>query len=536
MSDPTENDRNVRRFEIELDDFHNKFVVWRRPVNEIVYGLLATFDSYMVVDLVVLQKQGKIATMAALQKKKLLQEGLVVSMRWVAARHPNLYVTPSSEYKLIQHCHELFWHAKTYAILSVFYGMYSQNRADARVDLDTNEVMFILKTGGDMYGFLETTNTYSSEFNEVSTSDIPEKGIDALCKIPHSLEDGRIVIQDFNSLAAPEIRRFTKLSSRIDDLLELSDDLGGFTVAEFNRFWWALRSWSQCCSYIYLSHTQNGMPQEQCMPTQVVSVDFFIKTLANLALIETAKSALIMERLAYVAGDKKEDIFLHPLVCGAGSVAWSTSVVESSAHQRNILKAMSRTPALKAIADNIIGKREGRFVDKIKLRLKEEQWAVYPFIKITDGEVDILCYSPQDPSTVLLIEIKTVLDADDPNELKTATREMIFGQGQIENAMSNLDEIRGRIPIDWTKVTQVHGAVISPNTEPGVDLDQTRIPGIAWTTICSRLKPSDWLTPKQFWSAIMTRPWAPRVSPDTPIEYDVLKVGKMRFRLPLSNL
>lgn len=256
------------------------------------------------------------------------------------------------------------------------------------------------------------------------------------------------------------------------------------------------------------------------MPTQVVPLYVFLQAISNASRLPTSLVERILEQLKYDYRTTKPDIFLQPLVCGEKFVAWSAMVVQLSRFKRNRLKLMARTPSQKSLADRIIGERERAMLSAMKAWLENKGWAVVINRKIPGdlGEVDLLATHWQFPSEILIMEGKAVLQADDLNEIRSATREMQRGQEQIKKVMGLLsrmpDQERSRLfPfVEWKKVSRWYGIVVTPETEPGMGFDQSIIPAAAFLTLQQRLSKKDWASPSRVWNAMVAREWQETVA------------------------
>jgi hypothetical protein len=209
-------------------------------------------------------------------------------------------------------------------------------------------------------------------------------------------------------------------------------------------------------------------------------------------------------------------MYLQLLLCGEKTVAWSVRAIQLSVSQRNLLNLMARTPGHKVLADQVIGSREGLLLAELQRWLEAKGWSAVTNKKVLgteDGEVDLLGWNWTYPSEILIVEAKALLQADEPNELRSATLEMKHAQKQVERLTRLLQEMppavrRAQFPfVEWEKVTRWYGVVITPEGESGLDFDHSRIPACSFMTLRRRLSPAEWRSPSRVWTAMVNRQW-----------------------------
>ena len=97
----------------------------------------------------------------------------------------------------------------------------------------------------------------------------------------------------------------------------------------------------------------------------------------------------------------------------------------------------------------------------------------------------MLAYNTRSPEELLLVEAKSILAADEINEVDAATTELVRAQGQLRRTI----EILGRMPthqkaglfkfVRWENVTHYYGMVLTPDTHPNERYDHSEIPAIS---------------------------------------------------------
>jgi len=209
-----------------------------------------------------------------------------------------------------------------------------------------------------------------------------------------------------------------------------------------------LQIWSHFAVSLYLTKVKKGIPQEECMPTQVMENNRFIGDMQKLSGLPINIIAEIVKRLTY-RQEKKSNLLLQPFIVVDETILWSPVLVSKLRYKRNILKLMSRTPEYKHISDNIIGRRERPFLNQLGKYLSQK--GKYQFkinTEIRDGEqetdIDLLAYRTDSPNEVLIVESKTLLAVDETNEIADATAKLIDGQNQIETAITVLTKMETR--------------------------------------------------------------------------------------------
>jgi hypothetical protein len=324
-------------------------------------------------------------------------------------------------------------------------------------------------------------------------------------RVSFHLEDGHVVLDDIAALGDERVLASHRglSASRCD--FAPATDLMGFTVADLEAFWSAMRAYSHCCIHQYLATSAKGVAQEKCMPTQVLSRVRFVSAMAGMTGLDVQTIENMVERFTYDSRSVHPDIFLQPLVCGPEYVAWSSHVVLLSIQPRNVLKLMARTAAHKNVADNAIAARERPFLVGLgKLLATRGHMQFKVMVRLpspSPGEIDLLAYGTRFPREVLVVEGKAILEADDLNEVISATKDMVTGQKQVSRSIEVLKSLtdsqkRDLYPfVDWQAVSEFYGLVLTPETEPTGHYCQDVVPGAALSTMLTRLTSREWRSP-----------------------------------------
>jgi len=212
-----------------------------------------------------------------------------------------------------------------------------------------------------------------------------------------------------------------------------------------------------------------------------------------------------------------------------------------SRFQRNLLKLMARTPAEKSLADQIIGKREQQLLEQLQTILERKGWFVAVNKKVSGNEeveIDLLAVNWRYPQEVLIAETKAFLQVDDVNEIKSATLEMQHAQEQVGRivrtlAAMPLDERKCLFPfVEWDKVERWFGVIVTPETEPSINFDHSKVPAASLLTLRNRLRAKEWAGPCRIWQAMVQRQWQSFLH-DAEYGSEEVMLAGITYELPL---
>lgn len=157
--------------------------------------------------------------------------------------------------------------------------------------------------------------------------------------LPYSLDQGRIRLEGVRELLSPEV------AALVDSIIprepvEVPDeaDLSGFAMQQLRAFRRGLLGWSAVASGLYLSIATGRVPQEECMPTQVVPRAEFHERMQLLSGLDSGTVARIADRLSYNSGSPKSELLLQPLLTSRNFVSWCPLAVQISKYERNALE------------------------------------------------------------------------------------------------------------------------------------------------------------------------------------------------------
>ena len=369
------------------------------------------------------------------------------------ANNHHLDVSPNEDKALFEEGMQFLVCGKFDFPIADCHKMYGRHLLTFEVDESNRTVRFRtpdgIRPGEGVVGFVESSNA-----RNLSAADLAPNNDASLAKalslhlntVSYHVDGGCIRIDDILSLNHEVVKRWAlHLTSGDTLLLEDSLDLAGFTVREFLSYFDALRRWSVCATNLAVKFVAKAPhPPNLPAPTQVVPYDGFVAGMVKLTTLPETTIIGITERLLYDNRTGSPDIHQQPLIRGDNVIAWSPRVVVDSREVRNLLRLMTRTPGLKKDAATIVGNRERLMLSKLGNYLATH--AGYAFKVATDveyggekGELDLLAYNPKYAEELLLIEGKTVLDADEINEVNAVTEEMIkVASGHISQELQRI--------------------------------------------------------------------------------------------------
>ena len=194
--------------------------------------------------------------------------------------------------------------------------------------------------------------------------------------MPRHFEDGHVILDDVSSLADEGLNAgIVKIKPPETERLDDSDDLGGFKVADFRRFWHVIFCWSIAACGAYMDAWFSGKPQRTHLTTQLIKREALISKIADVSALPCKTVARIVDRMTFGScGARNPDIFLQPFVEAGDLIAWSPYQIQVSAPERNMLKLMARTKQWKNRADDLIGDFEKWIVRDVAQLLSARGW------------------------------------------------------------------------------------------------------------------------------------------------------------------
>lgn len=542
-------DRVLRRFEQEvLDAHHRSLPLLRRPLGTALYGLMAAYDSSLLPIAAVTPRITPEA-IGSMQQLKYVYESVNPATRWVIRDNSIPDPVPAPNESLIEEGGELLRHARDYVQVAIFHVMYGRGLVTAEADEKRRVVRFIPPDGSSFpYGFAESTlGQTANDTGDAERAEVVKAAKPRIEGLPYRLDRGRIRLEDVRELVSPEV------NALVDSIIprepvELPDevDLLGFTMCQLRAFWRGLLGWSAMSSGLYLSLATGGVPQEECMPTQVVPLAEFHERMQLLSGLDSDTVARIVDRLSYSSQSPKSELLLQPLLLSRNFVSWCPLAVQISKYERNALKVMSRAEALRDAAATLIGSRERLMLNHVGLLLAKKGKFDFKLNRpLRHGnqkaELDLLAYNRKVPSELLLIEAKAVLAVDDVGEVVTATKEFKKAQDQLRRAEALLRAMpapqkRDIYPfVDWGRVDTFRLLVVTPDSNAQAEFDHSEVPLITLELMRTQLRYRDYKSPTAVWEACKRKAWMEPLTLTGADFYKEIRIGSVKYEIPLKG-
>ena len=440
-------------------------------------------------------------------------------------------------------------HAASYVTIADFHILYGRGWATARVDAQSSTVTFDTAESPGQHDALAWHEQVREQSNrgvdlamKMKPSEV-KRGRQLFREVKHQLVDGHIRLAKLSNDLVERIREIDPFLKSLELLpLPSTTDMLGFTMGDFLSFLETVTVWSQTAFMRFCDCVAQGVPLHECMPTQIVARDEFVHQVAALSHLPATSVQTILDRLTFHPA-RKADILLTPFLLGEDSVCWSPVGIMKYAHQRNLLKVMSRgTKDLREHAATINGRRDrilGQLIGK-KFATRGFQFNLdTPIAANTERtDIDVLLYQTARPDEVLVVEAKALIAPDEINEVYDATQTLVYAQEQVRRAVRILREMpvvekRQKFKfVDWDKATKFYGVVITTDAEAHWTIDQQEVPVLTYNSLRWRFRPRDFRCPSRFWAACVQRPWQDgemRVEKDVHADF---RVGHLIYRLP----
>jgi hypothetical protein len=541
-------DHLLRRFEREvLDPYHRQLPIWQLSRAEALYAVLAAYDSMSVVMAEVQSHAGSFTHVGAYQHLKLTDEGFSQALRWIAGGCTFESVRQTRSGTTLDAAGALLVHAANYALLSVFHILYSRGAMVVRVNESRRLVRFE-PTDSSKHPwetFAERVTVYEKRPKPTDRTHAAMQ--DFLSRVQHTLVSGRIVLREPAGVLAPEVQAFSRVTLPTEALpLDATSDLVGFSMGEFRAFWFAIYCWSQVLVGLFLYHVYvKKTSQLECMPTQVVPLSEFVPLMAGMSGLDRAVVERIIDRLSYDPTSPKADPFMSPLVRAGEDVCWSPLSVLLSRAERNVLKAMARRLDLRNQVATVIGGRERPMLRELGLLLARKGRYSYKLrkgISVGDkhGEIDLLAWTSQAPSEVLLVEGKALLATDEASESLTAISEIARAQQQITRAArllqnTPIEQRHALYPfVPWSSVDTYCLLVVTPDSQFGHAVDESLTPVATLDAIKGHVPRRGYRSPAILCEVCRTKPWLARYAAG-PLAYETILIGDVTYEVPYTG-
>jgi hypothetical protein len=530
----------LHEYEEQLDAHHKSLSLWRWSRSEAIYAVMSIPDAAYLLPM----------SAALAQKYKGLEEGVSQALRWLTEEGCTS-VRSAANYDLMKEAGQFCMHASDYVAIADFHISRGRGLAAAHVDSSSRTITFDAVEGSGQ----SAASTWYEDICEqsrrgrslakkkrVKRLDI-RRALEVLSGVEYQLVGGHIQLGrlphdlvDRTSGALQLCRDFEPVP------LSPATDMLGFTMGEFWSFVEAVTLWSYAALMRYNKCVTQGIPQHECMPTQTVEVDEFVDQVKTLSCLSAESVEMILDRLTFHPGPKA-DILLTPFLRGECSICWSPAVIVDYAHERNLLKVMSRgSKALCEHAATVNGSR-GRVLGRligVEFAKRGYQFNLdTPIASSTEKtDVDVLLYQTTRPDEVLIVQAKAIIAPDEINEVDDATKTLAYAQEQARRTMRILRVMpaaqkRQKFKfVNWDAVTQLFGVVATPDAEPHSLVDPREIPVLTLVSLRWRFRPRDFWCPSRFWKACVQRPWVEREMREEKHRHRDIKVGDLVYRLP----
>lgn len=260
-----ENDRLLRKFERDLDLYHNSLPLMGRNPEAALYAVMAAYDSMLLPlrDISVQIDEKAIGSRQAIQA---IIQSINPALLWITSEARAVCPDPAADADLIDDGGNFLTHARDYFQLSAFHIMYSRHLMPVECDEDSRLVRFIRPKAHDFPdGFVSAVVAeLASKRPNSRRGEVSLAFNQWLSRAAYTLDRGRIHFTRPNAFASKEIVDVAGLFA-MPETLELSDeiDLIGFTMGEFRSFWLGLHCWSIAATELYLQLVGNGVAQER---------------------------------------------------------------------------------------------------------------------------------------------------------------------------------------------------------------------------------------------------------------------------------
>ncbi len=543
----TDDERVFREYERELDAHHTKLPLWAKARPEAIYAVLTIPDAVFVM--LMISPIPPVMTAGFGQKLKSAEEGVTQALRWLTQDGCSAVVSVA-DHGLIQSAHEFTLYASDYVDIADFHMMYGRGLADVAVESAAKTVTFDSVGGpgqGDTLAWHEQVRDQVGRGLDLALATNPadvDRVRHVLGNVNYDLVDGRIVLDRLPDDLVDQLGEAI-LSGRKLELVPLAaeTDMLGFTVSDFWRFNAAVTAWSHAAFQRYVHCIHDGVPQHQCMPTQLVPEDAFVDQISRLSGLGGKTVLTILERLAFEPGPKA-NILLTPFLRSDGQVAWSPAIIMKMRHERNLMKVMARGPkVMQDHAATVNGQRGRPLARLIGAEFNKRGYQYKLETQVAAGgdetDVDVLLWHSQKPAELLVVEAKILLAPDEINEVNDAAGVMLAAQEQVERVLRILEampieERRRKFKfVRWEAVQRVVGIVVTSDAEPHSLIDPSNVPVISLGTLRRRMRARDFRSPTRLRQACIDRPWLEREIEEGQAGHADVVVGAITYRLPV---
>jgi hypothetical protein len=435
-----------------LDIAHRTMPLWSVPSSTAAYALLWAFDVHPAVS----DPDAPTWEGDALD----IQNALSQALEWVRKDAPVLESAPTDVVPVRDAAAQFLHHARDFWRLSLVHRAYWAGDYVATVDDRTNTVTFRATRPGSA-GITRLARSFADDdflgrgheerLRELASAMRPAFQMHSTPFQPRMGTRGFELRRPDDLFCQPVVAaslRVIHARTVVNELAPMREDadLGGFTVAELDRFWAAMSAWSFAAIQVSKAvRTRGGLPVPDITCTQVAREAELRRTISVHYGVEQNRVAAIIDRLKYRDVLSRNDVYLQPLIPSGKSVAWSPFLVCQSRYRRNMLKRMTRDVGLSAIAATANGGREEAGLTLLANVLHSKGHAVcLPCVRLTLGqdrtEADLLAWWPSHPDELLMVQLKATLAPADRNEVVHQEAELRHAVAQAARCTAILRE------------------------------------------------------------------------------------------------
>ena len=544
----TRDEELLRKFEKDvLDRDYLNHPFWQFPEEHRLWGLLTAYDSMLTV--FAMCPPGSEARADALARE--WDDGFVQAVQWSLGVSDAVRIRPVADRALLETSIKFIKYANGYASIADFHMMYGHGLLKVEVTEDPPRIRFLphgsVFPDPEVAGYLQSVKIQEKQSRDRQSRIRAQLSIapPPIANIRYSLSEGRIVIENLREIAADDFRNLVDVMSP-EEIVPVPDEtaLDGFTMGEFRSFWKVLMALSFCNQVLFLQVARKGVPQENCAATQFVPRDLFAALQLDLTGLGAETVSRITSLLTLGRGISKPHVFLQPLICSNDKwLCWCPRLVFRSRYERNLLKLLARIPDLAGLAATVVGSRSRPLASSLGKFLAKYGYQYSIMKKLgpaaKHGDIDLLAYSKKYPDQVLLVECKAVLPVDSVNEIADATAKMQKGQQQLRKAIRYLSEMPTPLKrelcksVDWSKVRNVYGLVVTPDADPNSDYDQAEFPATSLVAMMHLMRMRDIASPERLCTAARNMDWVRSMVPAGGIQFRKLVIGNVLYELPV---
>jgi hypothetical protein len=158
-----------------------------------------------------------------------------------------------------------------------------------------------------------------------------------------------------------------------------------------------------------------------------------------------------------------------------------------------------------------------------------------------EAEIDLMAYNKKFPAELLLVEGKAILAVDDVGEVLGSSDDLEDAQSQIRRAnrilqATPIDWRAQQFPfVDWDKVESFYLIVLTPDSYPSSQVDQSEIPFITVFGLKRNFRTRDLRSPSAIWSACRDKAWLTRLISSNK-GFEPIEIGDVTYEIPIDGV